>query len=60
MMEMNNKNELNVITGGNGNKLTIPMNPSGKEEAKFAHLLEGQTYPAASELMFNALNEGGN
>lgn len=27
---------------------------NAKEEAKYAHLLEGNTYPAASELMFYA------
>jgi hypothetical protein len=54
---MNKKNELNVITGGNGNKVTIPMNPRSKDEVEFAHLLEGFTYAEASELMFNALNK---
>jgi hypothetical protein len=29
---------------------------NAKQEAKYAHLLEGHTYPAASELMYNAKN----
>jgi hypothetical protein len=29
---------------------------NAKQEAEYAHLLEGFTYPAASELMFNSKN----
>jgi hypothetical protein len=42
----------NIVTVGEVSEMFY----NAKEEA-FGHLLEGFTYPAASELMFNALNK---
>jgi hypothetical protein len=43
----------NIVTVGEVSEMFY----NAKEDAKYAHLLEGFTFAEASELMFNALNK---